>query len=55
MDAARAVSERSCELCGADAQLRRKPDGYYTTRCPDHAIGFMPLEEAPSVTFPVVV
>ncbi|WP_147276269.1 hypothetical protein [Sphingomonas aracearum] len=55
IDAARAASERSCELCGADAQLRRTPDGYYATRCPDHATGFMPLEEAPSVTFRVVV
>ena len=55
IDAARTKSERSCELCGADAQLRRTLDGYYSTRCPDHASGFLPVDEPPSVTFRIVV
>lgn len=55
IDAARARSERSCELCGANAWLMRKPDGYYSTRCASHATGFVPVDTAPSVTFRIFV
>ncbi|MEG3164043.1 hypothetical protein U1701_05495 [Sphingomonas sp. PB2P19] len=54
-DAARAKSERSCELCGADARLMRMPDGYYSIRCACHATGLGPAEEPPTVTFRIVI
>lgn len=54
VQAACTASESICELCGADARLLGTPEGYYSTRCPDHASGFMPLEEAPNVTFRAV-
>ena len=50
IDAARAASAQTCDICAGRGALVRTSDGYYATRCPAHADGFIPAVVTPNMS-----